>query len=101
MSQNTYSNIMYNHSLFIFFPQGDCNKELKNVNGQTALHLAVTKSNNKCIEALVNNGADVNAKDKDGDTSLHLVMVKASMKDILGTSDLGQVVKDCASVNVS
>ncbi|XP_071805761.1 E3 ubiquitin-protein ligase MIB2-like [Asterias amurensis] len=73
--------------------RGDCNKELKNENGQTALHLAVTKSHNKCIEALVNNGADVNAKDKDGDTSLHLVMVKASMKDILGSSDLGQLME--------
>ncbi|XP_038061716.1 E3 ubiquitin-protein ligase MIB2-like [Patiria miniata] len=76
----------------ILVKQANCNKELKTIAGQTALHMAIDKTNNKCIEALVNNGANVNAQDGDGDTSLHLVMMKASMKDIIGTP-LGQLLQ--------
>ncbi|XP_022099973.1 E3 ubiquitin-protein ligase MIB1-like [Acanthaster planci] len=71
--------------------QGNCNKELKNINEQTALHLAIDKTHNKCIEALVNNGANVNAQDKDGDTSLHLIMMKASMKDVMQCTPMGKL----------
>ncbi|XP_033639192.1 E3 ubiquitin-protein ligase MIB1-like [Asterias rubens] len=71
----------------------NCQKDLKNVSGNTALHLASAKCHNKCIEALVNNGANVNAKDSDGDTSLHIVMIKASMKDILGVTPMGKLME--------
>ncbi|XP_038061536.1 E3 ubiquitin-protein ligase MIB1-like [Patiria miniata] len=77
----------------ILVKQAGCNKELKTNNGQTAMHLAVDKTHNKCIEALVNNGANVNAQDSDGDTSLHLVMMKASMKDIMRVTPLGQLLQ--------
>ncbi|XP_038069488.1 E3 ubiquitin-protein ligase MIB1-like [Patiria miniata] len=67
--------------------QHGCNKELKTNSGQTALHLAVDNAHKKCIEALVNSGANVNAQNSDGDTSLHLVM-KASIKDIMRVTPL-------------
>ena len=76
----------------LLFFKVNCQKDLKNVSGNTALHLASAKCHNKCIEALVNNGANVNAKDSDGDTSLHIVMIKASMKDILGVTPMGKVI---------
>ncbi|XP_038061729.1 E3 ubiquitin-protein ligase MIB2-like [Patiria miniata] len=79
--------------ILILVKQANCNKELKNNDGQTALHLATNDTYNKCIEALVNNGANVNAQDSDGDTSLHLVMIEASMKDILRVTPLGQLME--------
>ncbi|XP_022111472.1 serine/threonine-protein phosphatase 6 regulatory ankyrin repeat subunit B-like isoform X2 [Acanthaster planci] len=63
--------------------QGNCNKDLQNCNSQTALHIAIDKNHYQCIEALVNNGANVNIKDSGGNTSLHLVMMKESTQAML------------------
>ncbi|XP_022109248.1 serine/threonine-protein phosphatase 6 regulatory ankyrin repeat subunit B-like [Acanthaster planci] len=76
--------------------QGNCNKDLQNSNSQTALHIAIEKNHYKCIEALVNNGANVNAKDNGGNTSLHLVMMKESTQTMLRSAskeELWDVVK--------
>ena len=40
--------------------------------GETALHIAVSSGCLDCVKALVEAGADVNAKTKDGKTPLHL-----------------------------
>ncbi|XP_022099986.1 E3 ubiquitin-protein ligase MIB2-like [Acanthaster planci] len=70
-----------------------CKKELKTGSGQTALHLATDKTHIRCIEALVNNGANVNAQDSKGNTSLHLLMLKASVEDILRSTPMGQLLE--------
>lgn len=44
--------------------------------GQAALHVAVTLGCLDCVKALVEAGADVNAKTKDGKTPLHLAKRK-------------------------
>lgn len=44
--------------------------------GQAALHVAVTLGCLDCVKALVEAGADVNAKTKDGKTALHLAKRK-------------------------
>ncbi|XP_033642423.1 E3 ubiquitin-protein ligase MIB2-like [Asterias rubens] len=61
--------------------QGLCDINLKTTVGQTALHLATDKSYYKCIEALVPNGANVNAQDLNGNTALHCVLLKDEMED--------------------
>jgi ankyrin repeat protein len=40
-------------------------------NGQTPLHLAISKGHTEITKLLISRGADVNAKDNDGLTSLH------------------------------
>ena len=62
--------------------QGECEKDIRSVNGQTPMHLAVEERHYKCLEALINNGADVNAQDRDGDTNFHLVIMKSTDKEI-------------------
>ena len=44
--------------------------------GETALHIAVRSGCLDCVKALVEAGADVNAKTKDGKTPLHLAKFK-------------------------
>ncbi|XP_038061724.1 E3 ubiquitin-protein ligase MIB1-like [Patiria miniata] len=79
--------------ILILVKQVDCDKELKNIVGKTALHLAIDKTHNKCIEALVNNGANVNAPDNDGNTSLHMIMMEASVKEIMRGTPVGQLLQ--------
>ena len=59
---------------------------LKDKDGNTALHLAVNTCDSIVIESLLEAGANINLKNKDGDTALHLaVVICASIvtKDLL------------------
>ncbi|XP_038061660.1 E3 ubiquitin-protein ligase MIB2-like [Patiria miniata] len=77
----------------ILVKQVNCNKELKNNVGKTALHLAIDKTHDKCMEALVTNGANVNAQDNDGNTSLHLLMIEDAVKAIMRGTPMGQLLR--------
>ena len=48
------------------------NLDAQDINGNTALHLAVLDNNSNIIIKLLKEGADVNAKDINGSTALHL-----------------------------
>lgn len=74
------------------FQMSDCNEKI--TNGETELHLAIKKSN-KCrvfcsddsssfetIEALLKNGANVNAKTPTGNTPLHLLVDEPMPPDV-------------------
>ncbi|XP_030843493.1 E3 ubiquitin-protein ligase MIB2 [Strongylocentrotus purpuratus] len=45
----------------------------RNVQGDTALHLAAHKGQSRCMEFLVSQGADINLKGEDDNTALHLL----------------------------
>lgn len=49
----------------------DVNAQFK-LNGKTALHYVIQSEKIKCVEILVNAGADVNIQDEDGNTPVHL-----------------------------
>ncbi|CAH1731639.1 E3 ubiquitin-protein ligase mind-bomb-like isoform X1 [Aphis gossypii] len=56
-------------SLLLIRGRADPNK--RNVNKQTALHLAVERQHADIVKLLVHHGADPNIPDKDGDTPMH------------------------------
>ncbi|XP_060848380.1 uncharacterized protein LOC132927810 isoform X2 [Rhopalosiphum padi] len=56
-------------SLLLVRGRADPNK--RNVNKQSALHLAVERQHADIVKLLVNHGADPNIPDKDGDTPMH------------------------------
>jgi ankyrin repeat protein len=55
----------------------------KNNDGETALHLAIDKSNVTAVRLLLSNGANPNVADKDGDTPLHWAAHYAKDMDIV------------------
>jgi ankyrin repeat protein len=48
---------------------------LRNSQGQTALHLATEKDENSIVELLLEAGPDINAKDKKGHTAVQLALL--------------------------
>lgn len=60
-------------------------RDIRNVNGSTALHLAATNPDLSAIKALVAAGADCNARDNDGLTPLHMAAYtqKANQAQVL------------------
>ena len=55
------------------------NVNLRNGQGQTALHKASLRCYPTIIRLIVNHGADVDAQDNDGSTPLHLLISKVPM----------------------
>jgi ankyrin repeat protein len=55
------------------------NINLRNGQGQTALHSASLRGYPNIIHLILNHGADVDAQDNDGSTPLHLIISKLSM----------------------
>lgn len=47
-------------------------QHLKDIDGQTAFHLACRGGYVEVVELLVSKGADINAKDNDGKTALQI-----------------------------
>lgn len=58
---------------------------VKNVSGQSPLHLAVEFCNKTFIEKLIEVEADITVQDKDGNTPLHTAILKGVSNDILLT----------------
>jgi len=50
------------------------NINIKDIFGQTPLHIAAFQGNGKLVEYLISKGADINAKDDNGWTPLHLAV---------------------------
>ena len=75
------------------FVKAACNKDLTTHGGHTPLHLSVNRGFKKCVEALVNSGADVNAQDEDGDTCLHFAMMKATVRSVLSAAQFHSKVR--------
>ncbi|XP_038061250.1 serine/threonine-protein phosphatase 6 regulatory ankyrin repeat subunit B-like [Patiria miniata] len=70
--------------------QEKCKKDPKNLKEETPLHLAIQMGHFECADALIKNGADVNAQDKDGNTGLHRLMIQVSLQESLSTTPAGQ-----------
>ena len=82
----------YNFVRSLKIVQGRADINCRNNTRATPLHLACNEGNNNTIELLVNSKADVNAQDEDGDTPLHTMLMKQSVRDIVGSTPMGQVV---------
>jgi len=59
------------------------NHSNSNLNGETALHLAIEKNNIMLLEKLLNLGLDINSKDNNGITPLHLAVMKAENMSVI------------------
>jgi ankyrin repeat protein len=56
-------------------PQGEFDVNATNwLSGETALHIAVRRGDTRLIEQLIENGADLSAKNNDGNTALHIIV---------------------------
>lgn len=62
---------------------------VKNRNGDTPLHGAVTLRRSGAITALIDAGADLNAKDQNGDTPLHIAVLKGTANMVHDLLDAG------------
>ena len=52
------------------------NLDIKDKNGDTALHIACNQLNEEVIKELIENGANLNIRNKDGDTALNVLLKK-------------------------
>ena len=62
---------------------------LKDKDGNTALHLAVNTSDSILIESLLEAGANINLKDNDGNTALHLAVIRGDSISIESLLEAG------------
>jgi ankyrin repeat protein len=65
--------------------------DLRDGNGQTALHRATENGHDEIIRILIENGIDVNARDVNGQTALHLASKNgsgAAVGVLLGSPEL-------------
>lgn len=67
--------------------KSNANIHEKNNKGQTPLHLAI--GNNACVNALIENGADVKATDNDGEDSLIYAVRQREYKDVASLHKAG------------
>ncbi|MEN8215813.1 MAG: ankyrin repeat domain-containing protein, partial [Pseudomonadota bacterium] len=88
---------IYNIPKLILALKGEINVDEMNIDGKTALHLAVEYDHSDVIEALVTVGANVQAKNHFGKTALHLAAQEGYIKAVsalLKAKDVDIQVKD-------
>jgi ankyrin repeat protein len=70
-----------NHSfLKLILEDKLCDINLQNINGYTALHVAINSESIKCFELLINHGCDINISSNRGITPLMLACIKANFQ---------------------
>lgn len=79
------SRAVYVANLLVEWGGADINKS--DSNGNTALHFAIAKENNVCIEFLISNGADLNKKNKAGITPQEMLEFRNNNNMGLDTSN--------------
>lgn len=62
-----------------FLSQPNCDKNVKDTGGCTALHIAAHEGYPAMVERLVGYGADLNSTSSDGNTALHLTLGRNTM----------------------
>jgi len=95
--KSLFTAAIYNIPKLILALKGKININEMNIDGKTALHLAVEHDHEKVIEALVTIGANVQAKNNFGKTALHLAAQEGHTKAVtalLKAKDIDLQVKD-------
>ncbi len=77
-------------------PRSKIEVNVKDIWGQTPLHVAVHYNHSKCIEMLCNAGANVDARDHNGQTPIESAVLGGSVNCIRKLLDLGADVKKCS-----
>ena len=73
----------------------ECNLNIKNNDGETAISLAIKHDNFKIVKALLDTGfVNVNDKDKDGRTLLHEAVIKGEIEIV------NELIKNSADINI-
>jgi len=80
--KSLFTAAIYNIPKLILALKGKINIDEMNIDGKTALHLAVEYDHHKVIEALVTIGANVQAKNNFGKTALHLAAQEGYTKAV-------------------
>lgn len=70
-------------------------KNFRNLNDQTPLHLAIERQNYEIIKILILNNCDLNAQDKEGDSCLHYLLRNYSVLHLKRLKDM-----DSSNVNL-
>ena len=62
------------HEVLLGLLAAGANKDLKNNDGETPLHIAVKEGNQAIVDALIKEGANVNQQNVLGETPLHIAV---------------------------